>query len=237
MPKKKKARVAEPEEPEEPRTIVCFGDSNTHGADSESDDRIPYASRWTTHLQAELGAGALVIPEGLNGRTTVIDDPQENPDFAGLGGEGMNGRRALLPCLHSHKPVSLVVLALGCNDMKRRHYCDPVDIAAGMAALIADVRKSGAGPDAGAPAIVVVSTPNVRETAKCRSWGFADCEGKAKGTIAAYKALAKEQKVGFVDLGAAHPTGSDGIHFPASAGPRIAKAVAVAVRKHVEDAL
>ena len=77
----------------------------------------------------------------------------------------------------------------------------------------------------------------VRETAKCRSWGFADCEGKAKGTIAAYKALAKEQKVGFVDLGAAHPTGSDGIHFPASAGPRIAKAVAVAVRKHVEDAL
>lgn len=38
-----------------------------------------------------LGSSAEVNPEGLNGRTTVIDDPQENPDYAGLGGEGMNG--------------------------------------------------------------------------------------------------------------------------------------------------
>jgi lysophospholipase L1-like esterase len=113
MPPKKRARTAAAAA--EPAVVVCYGDSNTHGANSEGDTRLPLASRWTTHLASALGSEVLVVPEGLNGRTTVIDDPQENPDFAGIGGEGMNGRRFLLPCLHSHKPVSVVVLALGCN--------------------------------------------------------------------------------------------------------------------------
>lgn len=39
----------------------------------------------------------------------------------------MNGRRALLPRLHSHKPVRVVVLGLGCNDMKCRLNCEPGD--------------------------------------------------------------------------------------------------------------
>ena len=174
----------------------------------------------------------LVVPEGLNGRTTVIDDPQENPDFAGLGGEGMSGRRALLPCLHSHKPVSVVVLALGCNDMKRRHNCEPSDIAAGMAALISDVRKSNANGTQ-SPGIVVVSTPPVRETDTCRSWGFSGCEAKRDGTIAAYRELSQAESVGFVDLSAVGmpPTGHDGIHYPRTAGAIIAKAVAAEVQR------
>ena len=170
--------------------VLCYGDSNTHGADSESSSRLPLASRWTTCLQSTLGPEVLVVPEGLNGRTTVIDDPQENPDFAGVGGEGMNGRRFLLPCLHSHKPVSVVVLALGCNDLKSRHNCDPGDIAAGMAALIADVRKSNAGPEAGdPPAIVVVSPPATSETPINLPWGFEDAAPSPKAPSTSTGAL------------------------------------------------
>lgn len=234
MPPKKRARgsaraerLAEPD----PAVVLCYGDSNTHGADSESGTRLPLSSRWTTYLQDALGDEVTVVPEGLNGRTTVIDDPQENPDFAGLGGEGMNGRRFLLPCLHSHKPVAVVVLALGCNDLKARHNCDPTDIAAGMAALISDVRKSNAGnQDSGEPpAIVVVSPPLTRETPTCVAWGFKGCTAKSKGTIEKYRELCKEQKVPFVDLSTVATVGSDGIHFPASAGQAIGAAVAKAV--------
>lgn len=230
MPPKKRARSAAAIAAAEPAVVLCYGDSNTHGADSESGSRLPLASRWTTCLQAALGPEVLVVPEGLNGRTTVIDDPQENPDFAGLGGEGMNGRRFLLPCLHSHKPVSVVVLALGCNDFKSRHNCDPEDIAAGMAALIADVRKSNAGSEAGdPPAIVVVSPPLTSETPTNLSWGFKGCAPKSKDTIDKYRELCKEEQIPFVDLSAAATVGSDGIHFPASAGKAIGAAIAKAV--------
>ena len=142
----------------------------------------------------------------------------------------MNGRRFLLPCLHSHKPVAVVVLALGCNDMKSRHNCDPVDIAAGMAALISDVRKSNAGPDGdNPPAIVVVSPPLTCETSTCTAWGFKGCGPKSKSTIEKYRQLCKEEKISFVDLSAVATVGSDGIHFPASAGQAIGAAIAKAV--------
>ena len=83
-------------------------------------------------LQADLGDGVLVVPEGLNGRTTVLDDPNENPFFCGQDGAGMNGRRQLLPCLHSHKPVSVVVIALGCNDMKTSAFHRPIAPSPGL---------------------------------------------------------------------------------------------------------
>ena len=41
MPPKKKARVAD-----DPLTVVCFGESNTHGVSSEGgSDRLPFATR------------------------------------------------------------------------------------------------------------------------------------------------------------------------------------------------
>ena len=78
-----------------------------------------------------------------------------------------------------------------------------MQIAAGMAALIANCRKINAGTCMGGapPAIDALSTPAVRETPKCtETWGFGGCEAKSAGTIAAYKALAAEEDVGFVDL-------------------------------------
>ena len=71
MPPKKRARTATAAA--EPAVVVCYGDSNTHGANSEGDTRLPLSSRWTTHLASALGSEVLVVPEGLNGRTTVID--------------------------------------------------------------------------------------------------------------------------------------------------------------------
>jgi len=57
------------------KTLLCFGDSNTWGYNPATADRFPRDKRWTGVLRRELGDGYEVIEEGLNGRTTVWDDP------------------------------------------------------------------------------------------------------------------------------------------------------------------
>jgi len=94
------------------KTILCFGDSNTWGYIPGSDgERFPRADRWPVRLQAALGAEYEVVAEGLNGRTATMDSPVA---------EGRNGLTYLLPCLHSHAPLDLVVIYLGTNDLGDR---------------------------------------------------------------------------------------------------------------------
>ena len=213
----------------DPFTVLCFGDSNTHGQSSEALVRHPLADRWTTHLQQLLGSDYHVIPEGLNGRTTVIDDPTDC-DFAGVGGGNLNGRRYLMPCLHSHKPIAAVVLALGCNDMKARFNMSAADIRRHLKLLIADVCRCEAGEDGAAPHIVVVSPPLCQETDTALDWGFEGAAAKSRATIAGFEAECAEKDIPFVDLSAVAQVGTDGIHFPAAAAAPIAAAVAAALR-------
>lgn len=103
------------------KTILCYGDSNTYGAIPIDFDlldkhfiashyRLSKEKRWSSILQAELGSTYHVIEEGLNGRTTVWDDPTE--------GKHKNGLTYLIPCLETHAPIDLVILMLGTNDLK-----------------------------------------------------------------------------------------------------------------------
>jgi len=78
------------------REILCFGDSNTWGYDPATKGRFANEVRWTGVLQATLGSGYRVIEEGLNGRTSVWEDPVE--------GDKM-GRRHLVPVLESQAPL------------------------------------------------------------------------------------------------------------------------------------
>ena len=132
--------------------IVAFGDSNTWGYDPATGGRFPRAQRWPGVLQRELGADFEVIAEGLNGRTTVHDDPIE---------PYRSGADALPPCLMSHAPVDLVILALGCNDLKKRFSLSAFDIAEGAARLIFLARAYGQRPDARPPKILLVAPPPI----------------------------------------------------------------------------
>jgi len=94
--------------------ILCFGDSNTHGSipmrDRDDSRRFGPDERWPGVLRNELGAGWTVIEEGLPGRTTLHDDPIE--------GVYKNGLWYLRACLESHRPIDLMTLMLGTNDLK-----------------------------------------------------------------------------------------------------------------------
>lgn len=109
------------------KTILCYGDSNTYGYDPQTGFRYPYEQRWTSILQSHLKDKAIVIPEGLNGRTTCFED-QIRP--------GRSGAVYLDPCLHTHGPIDLVVLMLGTNDLKIRFQATPTDIGKGIDHLI-----------------------------------------------------------------------------------------------------
>jgi len=112
--------------------VLCFGDSNTHGSVPmlHRDDmrRFEPEERWPGVLRKELGAGFSVIEEGLPGRTTLHDDPIE--------GVYKNGLRYLCACLESHRPIDIITLMLGTNDLKSRFAVQPLDIAESIGVLL-----------------------------------------------------------------------------------------------------
>ena len=68
------------------KRILAYGDSNTWGFDAESFTRFSEDIRWTGLLQKALEKDALILEEGLCGRTTAFDDETI---------AGANGLRAL----------------------------------------------------------------------------------------------------------------------------------------------
>ncbi|MCL1979506.1 MAG: GDSL-type esterase/lipase family protein, partial [Proteobacteria bacterium] len=124
------------------RRILCYGDSNTWGYDPVTMDRFDETTRWPRVAGQVLGHGWEVIEEGLGGRTTVWDDPIEGYK---------NGRDYLIPCLESHRPLDLVVLLLGTNDLKQRFSLSAYDVAQGAGVLVRVVQASQAGRQGRAP--------------------------------------------------------------------------------------
>lgn len=108
------------------KTVLCYGDSNTWGYISGGLGRYSYDKRWTGVLSTLLGEDYIIIEEGLNGRTTVFDDPFD--DY-------LNGRRYLPIALKSHAPVDIVIIMLGTNDLKHRFRANGYDIALGLFTL------------------------------------------------------------------------------------------------------
>ena len=204
-------------------TIVCYGDSNTHGADPVTLARLPRDVRWPGVLAAELVGVAEVIEEGLNGRTTLWNDP-----FMA----GRNGRPYLLPCLRSHEPVDVLVLMLGTNDLKTIFGRQAHEIAAGVAALVEAAQVSGTGPGGGAPRVLVVAPPALGAvTERSEVWGFGAARDTSQQLPRLYRAVAELRDAAFLDASAlVEGDPADGVHLNADAHGILGRAVATIVR-------
>jgi lysophospholipase L1-like esterase len=199
--------------------IVAFGDSNTWGYDPETGGRFPRAQRWPSVLERALGADFEVIAEGLNGRTTVHDDPIE---------PFRSGADALPSCLMSHMPLDLLVIALGCNDLKKRFSVSAFDIAEGAARLIAIARAYGVGPGGEAPKILLVAPPPIQKLTAFAEMFEGGAE-KSRLLAGRYGDVAKREGVAFLDAGAViRCSDIDGIHYEADQHERLGRAVAEA---------
>ena len=145
------------------RTVMCFGDSNTHGTGPRADGGARWRHgrdrRWTRLLAARLGAGWEVIEEGHPSRTTVHADPIDGAHKSGI---------AVLPALlESHAPLDAVILMLGTNDLKARFSATPRAIGLGVERLARRILstewEAGAGPGGAAPRLLIVAPPPVPE--------------------------------------------------------------------------
>lgn len=214
----------------EPRTLLCFGDSNTWGFDPATGARYPRAVRWPGVCASELGDGWHVLEAGLNGRTTVFEDPLG--DLAGV--------RHLGPVLASAAPVGVVVIALGTNDLKARFSASAAEIADGAGALVERVLASDAGPDDAAPAVLLVAPPPVGDVytvagddpdereATALTWR--DARERSLGFARHYRRVARELGVAYLDAGTVLTSSPvDAIHWSEEGHAALGRAVARAV--------
>ena len=119
--------------------------------------RYPRDVRYPGRLQMLLGDDYTVIEEGCNGRTTIHDDPIDG---------WKNGLDYLRPCLNSHKPVDIVILMLGSNDLKTTFHLTAEGIADGVAVLVDVIQTFTEEKQGFVPKIILVSPPEIGEGMK-----------------------------------------------------------------------
>jgi lysophospholipase L1-like esterase len=203
------------------KTMLCFGDSNTWGYDPATSGRFPRDVRWTGVLRKALGDGYLVIEEGLNGRTTVWDDPIEGYK---------NGKEYLIPCLETHRPVDLVIIMLGTNDLKLRFSVSAFDIANSVGVLAEVVQKSAAGPQEEAPKLLLLAPPPVGKLTDFAEM-FEGAVEKSMRFSEHYRRVADEYGCHLLDVrNVIHSSDLDGIHFEADDHRQLGIAVAAEVQ-------
>ena len=208
------------------KTVLCYGDLNTWGYDAGRTTnavraRFARHERWPGVLQQALGSEYDVIEEGLNGRTTVWDDPIEGHK---------SGKTYLIPCLDSHAPLDLVVMMLGSNDLKKRFSLSAYDIAAGMSTLVSMIQTSGTGPSGQAPRILVLAPPPIGNLKPEFREMFEGAEDKAPKLAAHYRAVAEMCHCDFLDTTTfLVPDPADGLHLDASAHRTLGECVATLV--------
>ena len=189
-------------------TVLCYGDSNTYGYVPETGMRYPRNVRYPGRLQMLLGDDYTVIEEGCNGRTTIYDDPIDG---------WKNGMDYLRPCLNSHKPVDIVILMLGSNDLKATFKLSARDIADGAAALVEVIRSFTEEKQGFIPKIILVSPPEIGTGIKTSPFYgafYEDAVARSREFPGYYKAVA--ERYGCIFFNAAehiYPSETDSLHL------------------------
>jgi lysophospholipase L1-like esterase len=196
---------------------ICYGDSNTWGFTPLTEKRYPVGVRWTSVLQDKLGIDYWIIEDGLNGRTTNLDDP---------GKIWRNGFTYLRPCLKSHNPIDLVVIMLGTNDMKGKFNRDPESIAHAIGLLLNEIKMTAIDAVEKTPKLVLVAPPLVDETVVGVSETFTGAGEKSKSLGSLFRQVAQDHLVDFIDIAQyVLPSAKDGIHFDPDSHQMVAEII------------
>ncbi|MBQ7432353.1 MAG: SGNH/GDSL hydrolase family protein [Lachnospiraceae bacterium] len=201
--------------------ILCFGDSLTWGFDPEKRNRISEEKRWTGVLQNLLGDTCKVIEEGQNGRTIATEDPAEGEK---------NGIKYIIPCIESQKPLDLMILMLGSNDLKRKFSYSSMDIAGEMQLFLEKVQAYNHFRMNDQMKILLIAPPVIGENGK-DSW-LEDCFDFARARKVSaelsgwYQQLADMYHCYFLDAAKVVKTSpADGVHLDPDNQTMLGKAI------------
>ena len=207
------------------RSILFYGDSNTWGFDPATTLRYPFPLRWTTVCASLLGDTYHCFPAGMNGRTTVFDDPVKG---------SRNGLKGLDYELQTHKPLDLFVVMLGTNDLK---YTDADGSADGMERLIelvltANERYRLSSPvfpamTAAKNPILLISPIRLRAHVGDRG----DDISESARLSGLYRRIAEKHRLHFLDASLyAEPSDVDGVHLAVEGHRSLGRAIAETIR-------
>jgi len=197
--------------------ILCYGDSNTWGFVPGKGTRYPKEVRWTGILQTSLGSDFEIIEEGLNSRTTTIDDPKNI---------GKNGASYLVPCLETHFPIEYIVLFLGTNDLKERFNRTPQEVAVAVQELFDLIRTTAHQEDYPVPKIILICPPIIDETVQGVVEKYKGAEAKSKLLPQLYEAIAQKNNCAYINLQEyVNPSKQDGYHLDPESHNVVAKIV------------
>ncbi|MDR0877157.1 MAG: SGNH/GDSL hydrolase family protein [Treponema sp.] len=210
------------------KTILCYGDSNTWGHNPRTKERYDHKTRWPMVLKSLLNKGCAeddpdwwIVEEGLCGRTSCREDDVEGD---------RNGLRQLIPILESHKPLDIVIVLLGTNDLKIRFRPTPYDIARGAQRIVTAVQDSRTGPGNTSPKVIMICPPPTVEADGFKHL-FGNSVELSKQLPPQFEALAKESGAIFLDAGKHIKTSTaDGIHLEPEDHRKLAEAVAEIVK-------
>lgn len=194
-------------------TVLCYGDSNTHGAKPDRSGRYVSHERWTGILQDELGSDYYVIEEGLGGRTTDLE--HHNP-----GKATRNGIDYFKACVDSHMPLNIIVIMLGTNDLKTIYKRSAEDVATALRQYPEYVMNYCKDRNQKVPRIILVSPAYMDETASkfyesMPTSGIYDeiSAQKSRQLAAPIRQVAAELGCEFFDAATVTKTGEDGCHL------------------------
>ncbi len=208
------------------KNILIFGDSNSWGYDYSTYDpqtgivkRMAFEQRWPGRIQQRLGNEYRVIENCLNSRTNMQEDPY-SPNRMGL--------KSLQVALDANAPLDLVVIQLGCNELKHAFSLTAGMIAYGVEKLVAEAKQSFYGYPI--PKILVMAPHPTHPKIGEMIYGFVfgpEAYGKSLEFSQWYKELTVRQDVAFFDCAPLHMelNEQDGLHYSHKDHQRLADAV------------
>ena len=207
------------------KNILCFGDSNTYGANPNNMLRWELNERWTGILQSILKDDVYIIESGLSGRTTVFDDPIT---------PGRSGIAALPYVLEAASPLDLVIVMLGTNDCKNYFSATAPVIALGMNKIIECIQDLRWYPGFSRPEILLVSPILIDEGCETASGCISFDENsplKSRGLAPAYEQVAITHGVHFFNAASVSSPGVDCVHMDKKDHKALAEALSVKVKE------
>jgi len=191
--------------------ILCFGDSNTWGYDPECQTRFLKNKRWTGVLQHLLGDNFNIIEEGLNGRTTNINETKEHS--LGYYRDFRSSMDLVSVLIETNSPIDLVVVMLGTNDLKNNFNQSVNDISSNMRLVCEAIINNDYF---NSKSIILVSPTHINESSSSLLNSFIGTAEKSKSLAKPYKKIADDLDLFFVDASKSVKTNQiDGLHWDA----------------------
>lgn len=198
------------------KSLLCFGDSNTWGANPKDISRFDDQTRWTGVLQCLLGEGWRVLEEGVSNRTSGFEDP-----LVPL----RNGKATFPLACDTHHPFDWLIVMLGTNDAKSRFRHQP-DAAADAVEAIGRM-----GSAAGAQ-VLLIAPPPLRPPIPFVEFDAERAVSFSRALAPLYQEVAEARGWEFLNAGSVISVSPlDGVHLDAEAHTRLAQAIAHTLRR------